>query len=98
MIKKINDKKFFNLNETINFKEMRKNFEKNPKLNYLRKKCNGEIPFFTPIMDIHDKIFNSNSQKNRFEKNYQILLNIKNRIQNDNKNAKLYIKEVKFGP
>ena len=49
-------------------------------------------------MDIHDKIFNSNSQKNRFEKNYQILLNIKNRIQNDNKNAKLYIKEVKFGP
>ena len=81
---------------TLNRKANSNDIMKNNKSNYLSKTGISEMPLVFPIMDVHDKVYKNNSQKNRFEKNYQIMLNIKCRIENEFKNAKFYAKEVKF--
>jgi hypothetical protein len=83
--------------ESINKINERKKFHQtNLKTSYLTKKGSGDKPFIYPIMDIHDKSFKTISEKNRFEKNYQILSNLKCRIQDDEENSKNYVKEVRY--
>lgn len=75
---------------------MKEFFKKNPKTSFLSKKANDEKPFIFPIMNVHDAEYSSISQKNRFEKNYQTLLNLRCRITSDKDHSREYLKEVIF--
>lgn len=55
-----------------------------------------EIPTVQPIALINEKTFKNNSEKARCERYSQKLLNLKEFIDNDEYNEKLYMKEVRF--
>ena len=73
----------------------KKQFYKNHELtNFLEKRSNESIPFVFPVALTHKKTYKSSSQRNRYERVTQLLLNLKIRIQNDPQRESIYVREV----
>ena len=64
------------------------------RLNFPDRKFLDDIPILYPIAKISGNDFDSNSEKNRFEKTLQSLTNLRFLIENDPKNERKHIVKV----